>query len=179
MDTLKGSWHPCCRDNEREQENGMYAGDRVFITFLKEDAMRLLYLTILCVVFAWSSTAYARYIGPTASGYFFHASALPSEIFLPGDLTEDLYPHSATLTVHVRDANRQPVDGMPVTFQLASQCQGVGALSAPRAVTRQGTASVTFTGNDTIACHIAIRVDNVTQEIWVTISPAPDPPPGR
>ncbi len=146
--------------------------------------MRRLQLTMLCAVLAWGSIAYARYLGPTAHGHYFHASALPSEIFLTGDLIADdpeqaeLYPDAATLIVHVRDANRQPVDGMPVTFQLGPKCQGVGQLSAPRAVTRHGAASVTFTGTTTIACRIAIRVDNVTQEIWVDISQAPDPDAG-
>jgi hypothetical protein len=63
---------------------------------------------------------------------------------------------------------------MPVYFQLGRKCQGVGKLSAPRAVTRHGSASVTFTGNNSIACHIAIEVDNVTQKIWVDISLPPD-----
>jgi hypothetical protein len=131
--------------------------------------------TILCALLACSSIAHARYLGPTAHGNHFHASALPSEIFLTDDLNAELYPASSTLIVHMRDANRQPVDGMPVTFQVGPKCQGVGKLSASRAITQHGSASVTFTGNDIIACHIAIRVDNVTQEIWVDISPAPDP----
>jgi hypothetical protein len=52
--------------------------------------MRGLQLTILCAVLACSSIAHARYLGPTAHGYSFHASALPNEIFLTGDLTREL-----------------------------------------------------------------------------------------
>lgn len=135
--------------------------------------MRRVQLTILCAVLACSSIAYAHYVGPTAHGYFFHASALPTEIFLTGEVTGAFYPDTSTLIVHVRDVDRQPVDGMPVSFQLGSKCKGIGTLSAPRAVTQHGSASVTFTANDTIACRIAIRVDNVTQEIWVQVSSPP------
>ena len=66
-----------------------------------------------------------------ARGYAFHASALPSKIFLPSDLAlpEEFFT-TATLIVHVRDVNREPMEGVPVTFQLGSQCQGVVTLSA-------------------------------------------------
>jgi hypothetical protein len=123
----------------------------------------------------WSSVAAARYLGPTAHGYSFHASALPFEIFMSDDLTLDTFPTTATLVVHVRDVNQEPVDGVPVTFQLGSQCQGVAALSAQRAVTRNGRASVTLrTASTTGVCRIAVRVDNVTQDLSVDVSPIPD-----
>jgi hypothetical protein len=64
-----------------------------------------------------------------------------------------------------------------VTVQLVgSQCQGVVTLSAPRVVTLQGRASITLTtANTTGVCQIAVRVDNVTQELLVTVSSPPDP----
>jgi hypothetical protein len=130
---------------------------------------------LVCSVGLWSSVAAARYLGPTAHGYSFHASALPNEIFMSDDLTPDTFPTTATLIVHVRDVNQGPVEGLPVTFQLGSQCQGVVALSAQRAVTHNGQASVTLkTANTTGACRIAVRVDNVTQELSVDVSPVPD-----
>jgi hypothetical protein len=120
--------------------------------------------------------AIARYLGPTAHGYAFHASVLPNEIFLPEDLASlDEFPATATLVVHVRDINQAPVEGLPVAFQLGLQCQGVASLSAPRAVTRTGRATVTLAaGNTTGTCRIAVRVDNVTQELWVDVSSLPD-----
>jgi hypothetical protein len=133
---------------------------------------------ILCAVLAWSSMAYARYLGPTAHGYHFHAGAIPSWIYLDdpeGDAADAGYSTSATLVVHVRDVNRDPVDGMAVTFQTGSDCKGVAALSATRAVTRKGAARVTLTGKDNSGgCHIAVRVDNVTQEIHVVVNPVPE-----
>jgi hypothetical protein len=68
------------------------------------------------------------------------------------------------------------VEGVPVLFQYAgSECQGVLTLSAQRAVTLQGRASITLsTANTTGACRLAVRVDNVTQELSVAVSNPPD-----
>jgi len=104
---------------------------------------------------------------------------VPNTIFIPNDLVspQDYYPTRATLLVQVRDVNEKPVDGVPVIFQFAgSECQGVITLSAQRADTRQGQVSITLTtANTTGACRLAVRVDNVTQELWVTVTSPPDP----
>ena len=111
-------------------------------------------------------------------GYSFHASAVPNEIFLPSDLVSaEKFPSTATLPVQVHDVNEKPVESVPVTFQFTgSGCQGVVTLSAQRAVTLQGQAAVTLTtANTTGSCRIAVRVDDVTQELWVAVSSPPDP----
>jgi hypothetical protein len=140
--------------------------------------MRRITLMLLCSVGLWGCGAAAWPHSPTAQGYSFHASAVPNTIYLPSDLvSQQDYPSTATLLVHVHDVNEKPVEGVPVTVQLVgSQCQGVVTLSAQRAVTRQGRASLTLsTANTTGACQLAVRVDNVTQELWVTVVPPPDP----
>jgi hypothetical protein len=131
---------------------------------------------LLCSLGLWSSIAAARYLGPTANGYSFHAGALPAELFMRDqELSQEEFPSTATLLVHVRDANREPVEGVPVTFQLGSRCKGVLTLAAQRAVTHNGQASVTLTAANTAgACRVAVRVDNVTQEVWVTVSNTPE-----
>jgi hypothetical protein len=141
--------------------------------------MRRITLMLLCGVGLWGCGAAGRYLGPTVHGYSFHASAVPNEIFLPSDVvSQENFPSTATLLVQVRDVNEQPVAGVPVTVQLVgSQCQGVVTLSAQRVVTLQGRASITLTtANTTGACQIAVRVDNVTQELVVAVSSPPDPP---
>ena len=141
--------------------------------------MRRITLIVLCGVGLWGCGATARSLGPTAHGYSFHASAVPNEIFLPSDLVSPKeFPSTATLLVQVRDVNDKPVDGVPVTLQFAgSECQGVVTLSAQRAVTVQGRASITLRpANTTGACKIAVRVDNVTQDLDVAVSPPPDRP---
>ena len=140
--------------------------------------MRRITLMLLCSVGLWGCVAAARDPGPTAHGYSFHASAVPNAIFLPSDLvSQEEFPSTATLSVQVHDVNEKPVEGVPVTFQFAgSECQGVVTLSAQRAVTLQGRAAITLTtANTTGSCKIAVRVDNVTQELWVAVSSPPDP----
>src|SRR5262245_50050650 len=135
-------------------------------------------LLLLCCVGLGSCVAASQDLAPTAHGYTFHASAVPNTIFIPSDLVSpEEYPSTATLLVQVHDVHAQPVEGVPVTFQFAgSQCEGVVTLPAQQAVTRQGRASVTLSTADTTgACKIAVRVDTVTQEVWVTVSSPPDP----
>ena len=104
------------------------------------------------------------------------------EIFLPSDLVSpEEFPTSATVLVQVRDGHQAPVEGVPVTFQYAgSECRGVLTLSAQQAVTRQGRASITLTTADTTgSCRLAVRVDSVTQDLWVSVSSTPDAAGGR
>ena len=140
--------------------------------------MRRIILILLCSVGLCGCGAAARHLGPTAHGYSFHASIVANTIFIPSDLVSPQdYPSTTTLLVQVRDVNEKPVDGVPVVFQFAgSECQGVLTLSAQRAVTLQGQVSITLTtANTTGACRLAVRVDNVTQELWVTVTSPPDP----
>ena len=144
--------------------------------------MRRIILLLLCGVGLWSCSGTTRYLGPTAKGYTFRASAFPDEIFLPSDLVSpEEFPTSATVVVQVRDGNQAPVEGVPVTFQYAgSECRGVLRLSAQQAVTRQGRASIRLTTVDTTgSCRLAVRVDNVTQDLWVAVSNSPDAAGGR
>src|SRR5262252_3225435 len=122
--------------------------------------MRRIILLLLCSVGLWSCSGTTRYLGPTAQGYTFRASAFPDEIFLPSDLVSpEEFLTSATVLVQVRDRNQAPVEGVPVTFQYAgSECQGVLTLSAQRAVTSLGRASITLaTANTTGSCRLAVR----------------------
>ena len=76
--------------------------------------MRRITLILLCGVSLCGCGAAGRYLGPTVHGYSFHASAVPSEIFLPSDVvSQQNFPSTATLLVQVRDVNEQPVAGSP------------------------------------------------------------------
>jgi hypothetical protein len=140
--------------------------------------MRRITLMLLCSVGLWGCGAAGRYLGPTVHGYSFRASTVLGVIYLPSDLvSQENFPSTTTLLVQVRDANEQPAAGVPVTVQFAgSECQGVVTLSAQRVVTVQGQASVTVTAaNTTGACRLAVRVDNVTQDLEVAVYPTPEP----
>jgi len=139
--------------------------------------MRRIILLFLCSLYLWGCAS-SKYLGPTARGYEFHASLAPEQIFLPSDLVSSYnFPTSSTVLVRVRNVNQTPVDGVPVMFQFAgSECQGVVTLSAQQAVTLQGQASITLTpANTTGSCRLAVRVDNVTQDLWVNVSNPPSP----
>jgi hypothetical protein len=140
--------------------------------------MRRIILLFLCSLYLWGCASSRHYLGPTARGYEFHASAVPEQIFLPSDLVSPQnFPTSSTVLVRVRDVNQTPADGVPVMFQFAgSECQGVVTLSAQQTVTSQGQASITLTpANTTGSCRLAVRVDNVTQDLWVNVSNPPSP----
>jgi hypothetical protein len=140
--------------------------------------MRRIIVLFLCSLCLWGCAGSRQYLGPTARGYEFHASAAPEQIFLPSDLVSSYnFPTSSTVLVRVRNVNQTPVDGVPVMFQFAgSECQGVVTLSAQQAVTLQGQASITLTpANTTGSCRVAVRVDNVTQDLWVNVSNPPSP----
>ena len=140
--------------------------------------MRRIILLFLCSLCLWGCASSRQYLGPTARGYEFHASAVPEQIFLPSDLVSSYnFPTSSTVLVRVRNMNQTPVDGVPVMFQFAgSECQGVVTLSAQQAVTLQGQVSITLTpANTTGSCRLAVRVDNVTQDLWVNVSNPPSP----
>src|SRR5262245_8034510 len=80
--------------------------------------MRRIILVLRCGVGLWGCATAGRYLGPTAQGYMFHATAIPSIIFLPSAfMSLENSPGTATLQVQVRDVNEKPVDGVSVTFQ--------------------------------------------------------------
>ena len=139
--------------------------------------MRRITLMLLCSMGLWGCGAAARDPGPTVHGYSFHARAVPNAIFLPSDLVSpEEFPSTATLSVQVHDVNENPVEGVPVTFQFAgSECQGVLTLSAQRAVTLRGQASVTLTtANTTVASETGGHVPEATP--CVTRGPIADEP---
>src|SRR4029453_9614567 len=65
--------------------------------------MRRIILMLLCSVGLWGCGAAARYLGPTTQGYSFHASAVPSIIFLPSDVvSQQDFPTTAPLLARGR-----------------------------------------------------------------------------
>ena len=122
----------------------------------------LLGLVVIC-----SSLACApQFVGPTTTGYFFALHDSTPYIIL-GD--------AAALIVSVRNAQGQPVDNLPVTFQVEPGWAQNAAVLPPVASTRQGRARALFWANTIGVVHVTVRVDNATQEARVTVSPRPAP----
>ena len=122
----------------------------------------LLGLVVVC-----SSLACApHFVGPTTTGYFFALNDSTPYIIL-GD--------TAALIVSVRNAHGQPVDNLPVTFQVEPGWAQNAAVLPPVASTRQGRARALFWANTIGVVHVTVRVDNATQEARVTVAPRPAP----
>jgi len=122
----------------------------------------LLGLVVVC-----SSLACApKFVGPTTTGYFFALND-PTPYIILGDTTE--------LIVSVRNAQGQPVDNLPVTFQVEPGWAQNAAVFPQVAYTRQGRARALFQANTIGVVHVTVRVDNATQEVRITVAPIPEP----
>ena len=134
-------------------------------------------LMLVLGVMAFPGNVFAGYLGPTIHGHYFIASASSTRIWLSDEAESDgKFPNTANITVRVRNIRREPVDDVPVIFELDPQCQKIAVFSSPRMITRGGTASVSFTGNAPGSCRIGIRVDDVTRDLHIEIGIIPDIP---
>jgi hypothetical protein len=75
----------------------------------------------------------------------------------------------------VRDAQGQPVDGLPVVFSAEPSWTQNVSFPPVEARTRHGQARTIFEANTTGVVHIMARVDNVTREARITIQSRPSP----
>ena len=122
----------------------------------------LLGLLVVC-----SSLACApQFVGPTTRGYVFALNDPFIDIYL-GD--------AAALIVSVRNAQGQPVDNLPVTFQVEPGWAQSASISPQVAYTRQGMARALFQARTTGVVHVTVRVDNATQETRITVASRPSP----
>ncbi len=103
---------------------------------------------LLCLVLACGSMACApKLVGPTVpSGYFFSLWVSDPDIWLllPGDILEEQYPSFAEVTVQVQDAQGQPVDGVPVEFQVEPAWVQDASVTPQSVITRGGVAQAVF-----------------------------------
>jgi hypothetical protein len=136
----------------------------------------------LCVTLTCGSMACTpTLVGPTGpSKYFFSLVVLSNQIFLvvnpmstPGSL-----PDATHVFVRVQNAQEQPVDGVPVEFQVEPNWTQNASLTPQRVVTRGGAASALFRATTTGKVRIMVRVEDMTQETSIAVSPQPSPPGG-
>jgi len=121
------------------------------------------------------------FTGPTApSGYRFSLQDYPSPIWLPSHLSSadpQGFPTESTLTVKVRNAQGQPVDGVPVIFSLPSDWNAYASLVPQRVITQNGKAEAVFQATTTGAVKVTAQVENQIQAVFIHIkSPASGPP---
>ncbi len=77
--------------------------------------------------------------------------------------------------VRVRDAQGQPVDGLPVVFAAEPSWTQNVSFTPPEVRTRNGEARTIFEANTTGVVHIMAGIDHVTREARITIQSRPSP----
>ena len=151
------AFQPWAQVSTRRPGGGLRAGGHWWHVVL------LLGLVVVC-----SSLACApQFVGPTTRGYVFALNDPFIDIYL-GD--------AAALIVSVRNAQGQPVDNLPVTFQVEPGWAQSASISPQVAYTRQGRARALFQARTTGVVHVTVRVDNITQKAMITVASRPDPP---
>jgi hypothetical protein len=137
--------------------------------------LRHVRMTLLGLMLACGGVACApKLVGPTVpSGYFFSLRVSDPQIWLllEGISMEEYLPRVSELTVRVQDAQGQPVDGVPVTFQVESAWIQDASVTPHRAMTRGGVAQAVFSAKTTGMVRIMVRVDDTTQETRIVVAP--------
>lgn len=134
---------------------------------------RSVFLILMCLVLAGSSTACAPQLkGPTVpSNYVFSLRPSTTHIWLePNPMLHARYPTRAGLVVEVYNAQGQPVDGVPVAFEVASDWAQHASVTPQRAITQNGVARAIFRASTTGAVPVMAHVENMTQQIVIAVS---------
>jgi hypothetical protein len=144
---------------------------------------QFMYITLLCLGLACSGMACApKRVGPTVpGGYFFTLQVSQPVVWLgPEDtVMTALYPDTTELMVRVQNAQGQPVDGVPVVFEVEPAEAGLASISPPQAATQNGTARATLRALTTTGMvRVMARVDNAIQRTTIWIEKRRGPSPG-
>ena len=130
--------------------------------------------SLLCLMLvSTNATCAPKFVGPTTpSGYFFTLEVSTPVIWLgvPSALGMAGYPTRAAVGVRVRNGQGQPVDGVPVVFELEPIWAQSVMLAPLQTVTRDGVARAIFSQPQTTGVvHITARVDNTTARTRITV----------
>ena len=122
-----------------------------------------------------------KLIGPTQpSGYFFSLIVSDPQIYLFVNPPSDRRLRDfAQVVVRVQNAQGQPVNGVPVEFQVESAWAQHASLTPPRAITQGGEALSVFRAKTTGAVRVMVRVEDMTRETLIIVSPSPETGTGR
>ena len=87
---------------------------------------------------------------------------------------EDSHPRVAEIIMSVQDGQGQPVNGVPVAFQVEPDWANEATVTPPQAITQEGRAHAVLEAETTGVVHVIARVENVTETIAITVLPRPD-----
>jgi hypothetical protein len=93
--------------------------------------------------------------------------------FNPG--LAERFPTTAEVSVRVQDVPGQPVDGVPVTFEVEPRWAQYASVSPSQVTTRSGMARTVFEARLTGVVRVTARVDNTTAQTRITVQSAPSP----
>jgi hypothetical protein len=138
---------------------------------------RYVFVLLLAAVLVCGSMGCApKRIGPTQpSGYFFTLDVSDSQIYLL--VNPSSYPSLAGvahLYVQVQNAQGQPVNGVPVEFEVDPAWARHASLIPQHAVTQNGTAHAVFEAQAVGVVRIVVRVEDKTQVTRIAVSTPPD-----
>ena len=74
------------------------------------------------------------------------------------------------LTAEVKDSQGQPVNGVPVTFQVPPHCKQDTTLEPIQTLTHDGTASTAFQADMPGIVTVTVQAGNTTQTAHITVS---------
>lgn len=135
----------------------------------------------LCLLLLGGGTACALKYGEssalTARGYrvSLHISDTQVGLGLPSLRPDPYLPPTAEVTVRIRNAQGQPIDGVTVQFAVAPAWAQEASLTPAEARTRHGEARATFQARTTGVVPVIARVDDATLETRVTVIRRPIP----
>jgi len=134
----------------------------------------------LCCMLLWVSTACGpqQYEIPVQSEHGYRVSLHISDTLIWIGTARSKFPQAAILIVRVRDAQGQPVDGIPVRFSVEPSWTQNASLTPAETLTRNGEARAIFQANTIGVVHITASVDNVTREATITVDSTPTPTGG-
>jgi hypothetical protein len=136
--------------------------------------VRRITLVLVCLVLGLGGAACApKLVGPTpGSGYVFSLQVSDTLVWL-GPVEPAVarqFPQATQLIVRVQDAQRRPVDGVPVTFELEPGWVGSATISPSQTRTYGGIARAIFSAPRTIGVvWVMAHVDNTTARARLTV----------
>lgn len=130
-------------------------------------------VVILGLILAWGCIACApKVAGPTPNNGYFVSLRIPEPIIYPrrgGASSSRQITRKSELIVLVKDAQGQPVDGVPVEFELAPDWAQDASITPPRADTRGGAVHAILESDDIGLVYFNVRVDGLPQKAFVTV----------
>lgn len=131
-------------------------------------------VVLLALALGFGSVGCApKLLGPTSSGYFISLQATPRAIWQepPNPPLHTPYSTSSVLIVRVRDAQGQPIDDVPVQFEVEPAWSQDATVSPQQTTTQDGKAQASFQAFNTGVVRVRAHVDAMTQEVSITARP--------